>query len=134
MTLARDYGMQAVMSELDEDDRLEAIRRRLAAESSGTVDQFMKTQLPNRGPIPKGLVYLVIGLGMAYVGMTWGMQTLLGWCVIVICVCWYFLPALVGAKRPDRMAIFVLNLFLGWTLVGWVVALTWAVLPVRRSV
>jgi len=41
MTLARDYGMQAVMSELDEDDRLEMIRRRLAAEATGTCGKLV---------------------------------------------------------------------------------------------
>jgi hypothetical protein len=34
MTLARDYGTQAVTAELDEDDRLEMIRQRLAAQAA----------------------------------------------------------------------------------------------------
>jgi ABC-type sugar transport system permease subunit len=38
----------------------------------------------------------------------------------------YFLPTIVGIRRRNRSAIFVLNLFLGWALVGWVVALVWA--------
>ena len=38
----------------------------------------------------------------------------------------YFIPTLVGAKKRNVSAIFVLNLFLGWTVVGWVVALVWA--------
>lgn len=29
-------------------------------------------------------------------------------------------------KQPNFYSIFALNLFLGWTLVGWVVALVWA--------
>ena len=40
----------------------------------------------------------------------------------------YFLPtiiALVRSKR-DTLAIFLLNLFLGVTLIGWIVALVWA--------
>lgn len=40
----------------------------------------------------------------------------------------YFLPtivALVRSKR-DTLAIFLLNFFLGWTLIGWFVALIWA--------
>lgn len=40
----------------------------------------------------------------------------------------YFLPsiiALVKSKR-DTLAIFLLNLFLGWSVIGWVVALVWA--------
>lgn len=38
----------------------------------------------------------------------------------------YFLPSILGAKKRNAAAIFVLNLLLGWTLVGWVVALVWA--------
>lgn len=30
-------------------------------------------------------------------------------------------------KQPNFFSIFALNLFLGWTLVGWVVALVWAI-------
>ena len=40
----------------------------------------------------------------------------------------YFLPtivALVRSKR-DTGAIFVLNLFLGWTMIGWIISLVWA--------
>ncbi|NBX53217.1 MAG: superinfection immunity protein [Proteobacteria bacterium] len=41
----------------------------------------------------------------------------------------YFLPFIISLSRKhkDSTAIFVLNLFLGWTFVGWVVALIWAV-------
>jgi len=37
----------------------------------------------------------------------------------------YFLPGIVahGRDLKNTTAIFLLNLFLGWTLVGWVVAL-----------
>jgi len=41
----------------------------------------------------------------------------------------YFLPAFVGHKKRAAAAIFVLNFFLGWTFIGWVVALVWACLP-----
>ena len=41
----------------------------------------------------------------------------------------YFLPFLIALIRNhiDSTAIFVLNLFLGWTFFGWVIALVWAV-------
>jgi hypothetical protein len=40
----------------------------------------------------------------------------------------YFLPAIIANRRhPNATAITVVNLFLGWTLVGWVAALVWAV-------
>ena len=40
----------------------------------------------------------------------------------------YFLPDWVAQSRghPQRGSIFILNLFLGWTFLGWVVALIWA--------
>lgn len=47
-------------------------------------------------------------------------------CVLLIGVLIYFIPALVGQNRRNAGAIFVLNLLLGWTVIGWVVALVWA--------
>src|SRR5438874_6503805 len=38
----------------------------------------------------------------------------------------YFLPSLLARKKRQWTAIFVLNLLLGWTLLGWVGALVWA--------
>ena len=40
----------------------------------------------------------------------------------------YFLPDWVAQSRghPERGSIFILNLFLGWTFLGWVAALIWA--------
>ncbi|MFE9855676.1 superinfection immunity protein [Streptomyces sp. NPDC005780] len=40
----------------------------------------------------------------------------------------YFVPAVVAFSRgvPNKGSVLVLNLFLGWTLVGWVVALAMA--------
>ena len=40
----------------------------------------------------------------------------------------YFWPTFYAAKRQHKnlKAILVLNLFLGWTLIGWVAAFVWA--------
>jgi hypothetical protein len=40
----------------------------------------------------------------------------------------YFLPAIIAFARSkrDAGAILVLNFFLGWTAIGWVIALVWA--------
>jgi len=39
----------------------------------------------------------------------------------------YFLPSFIGRKKKNALGIFLLNLFLGITFVGWVVALVWSV-------
>jgi hypothetical protein len=41
----------------------------------------------------------------------------------------YFLPSLIAVARSKRdiAGIVLLNFFLGWTMIGWVVALVWAV-------
>ncbi len=48
---------------------------------------------------------------------------------LLIVLAAYFLPFIIALLRSHRQtaAIFVLNLFLGWTLVGWVVALAMSV-------
>ena len=40
----------------------------------------------------------------------------------------YFLPAIVAFQRAHKnsASILVVNIFLGWTLLGWVVALAWS--------
>jgi|SRR5271166_1416446 len=38
----------------------------------------------------------------------------------------YFIPSFVAAGHRNQGAIIVLNLFLGWTFLGWVIALVWA--------
>jgi hypothetical protein len=40
----------------------------------------------------------------------------------------YFLPSIIALARNkrDTLAIFLLNLFLGWSVIGWIVALVWA--------
>lgn len=41
----------------------------------------------------------------------------------------YFLPSIIALARSKRdiVGILLLNIFLGWTMIGWVVALVWAV-------
>lgn len=48
--------------------------------------------------------------------------------VLVVSFALYFLPSIIAwnSEKPNFLAIFVLNLFLGWTLVFWVLALVWS--------
>ena len=47
----------------------------------------------------------------------------------------YFFPTIVACQRKhhQRMPIILINLFLGWTLLGWVLALVWAVSAINPS-
>lgn len=46
----------------------------------------------------------------------------------------YLAPAIIAdmRKREDVLAITVVNVLLGWTIVGWVAALVWARHPVSE--
>jgi Superinfection immunity protein len=48
----------------------------------------------------------------------------------------YFLPTVVAGGRGHHNAgaILILNLFVGWTFLGWVGALVWAFTMVKRQV
>ncbi|HUJ92039.1 MAG TPA: superinfection immunity protein [Gaiellaceae bacterium] len=48
--------------------------------------------------------------------------------VLLVGVSLYFVPTIVGVIRkvPNVGSVVVINLFLGWTLIGWVVALAMA--------
>jgi Superinfection immunity protein/Short C-terminal domain len=52
----------------------------------------------------------------------------LGWLIFVVLLVPYFLPSIVAFSRgkDNAAAVFILNFFLGWTLIGWVVCLVWA--------
>ncbi|MEN9945340.1 MAG: hypothetical protein RLY18_1298 [Pseudomonadota bacterium] len=48
--------------------------------------------------------------------------------LITLLSLFYFLPVAIAfyRKRTNTGAIFALNLFLGWSFIGWVIALVWA--------
>ncbi len=52
-----------------------------------------------------------------------------GFILFILTLAFYFLPSIIALARKQRnaLAIFLLNFFLGWTFVGWVVALVWSV-------
>ena len=58
-------------------------------------------------------------------------QTAVG--VVILIALLYFVPSIVAAGRERNGGVLVLNFFLGWTLVGWVVALAWAASLPHRS-
>jgi hypothetical protein len=48
--------------------------------------------------------------------------------IIGILFALYFLPAFIASKRKhkNKDPIFIINLFFGWTLIGWVACLAWS--------
>jgi hypothetical protein len=47
-----------------------------------------------------------------------------------------FLPTVVARSRnhPNAAAIFLVNLFFGWTFIGWMVSLLWACARTQRPI
>lgn len=64
------------------------------------------------------------------------MDVVMVFLVALVAIAFYFLPALVAShrKHPNTNAITVLNLLLGWSLIGWVAALVWACSAFRADV
>jgi len=50
--------------------------------------------------------------------------------LIILFMALYFLPFFIAIAREhkNRLAIFLLNLLLGWTVLGWVGSLVWSVM------
>jgi len=45
---------------------------------------------------------------------------------VLIGLFFYFLPSRVGKNKKNANAIFCVNLLFGWSAIGWIVALIWA--------
>lgn len=56
------------------------------------------------------------------------MQVIMGLILIACIIGFYFLPYIIAKRNNHKNAeaIGILNMLLGWTLIGWVVALVWA--------
>ncbi|WP_439633749.1 superinfection immunity protein [Glycocaulis sp.] len=54
--------------------------------------------------------------------------------ILVLLLVGHFLPTIVALARGHHngFAIFLTNLLLGWTVIGWVVALIWSTTAVQR--
>jgi len=56
--------------------------------------------------------------------------------VIALVLVLYKVPTIIAACRrhPDTPALMSFNLFLGWTIAGWLVSLVWSLRPIPRPV
>ena len=51
-----------------------------------------------------------------------------GGLIALACLAIYFIPTMIalGRRKRNALGIFALNLFLGWSLIGWAAALVWS--------
>lgn len=45
---------------------------------------------------------------------------------LIVAALFYFLPTIIGRNKADFGGILLVNLLLGWTVIGWIMALIWA--------
>ena len=67
--------------------------------------------------------------------MSDGSSPLAGFVLMVIAFVAYFLPTFIAAKRnhPNGNGIGILNIFLGWTGIGWLASLIWSVSAINQA-
>lgn len=65
-----------------------------------------------------------------------GGSALVTFVVVITALVVYLLPWIIAVYRDHHQqgAIFVINVFLGWTFLGWVIALAMAASAVKRDV
>lgn len=56
------------------------------------------------------------------------MQSIFGIFTLILAVSLYFVPAMVaiGRRHVNALPVFLTNLYMGWTVLGWIAALIWA--------
>jgi hypothetical protein len=56
--------------------------------------------------------------------------------LILLIILFYFLPTMIAGRsgHPRTSGIFVINLVFGWSVLGWVIALVWALSPPLQAV
>jgi hypothetical protein len=116
-----------VSPQSNEARKAEEARKAAAEKDHEDIRRFKETMTANKAPesassLPS--VFTPAVTASVFRGFL-GVATLVAFVGVGIVI--YFLPAIVAAKFRNAGAIFVLNLLLGWTLIGWIVALVWAV-------
>lgn len=62
---------------------------------------------------------------------TWELMILIS---ILIMQFVYFFPVMIAIikKRSDTLQIYLFNIVLGWTVIGWIVALIWSLISINH--
>jgi Superinfection immunity protein len=72
------------------------------------------------------LVVVPLGLFVLLLNSDATQAQVQGWGFLIFVALLYFMPSFRAARTNRFLPIFALNLFLGWTLIGWIVAFVWA--------
>ena len=72
------------------------------------------------------LLIWTVGLFAAGTILIVAPQVIIAPAMLLFAAAVYFLPSFVGRHKRNAQAIAVLNLLLGWTIIGWIIALVWA--------
>jgi hypothetical protein len=85
--------------------------------------------------LAKIIIFFCIAAAVAITILSNPNTFLSGALLVGVCIFLYLLPTCVAANRKhnNEGAILALNLFLGWTLLGWVAALVWALTDNTRA-
>lgn len=75
------------------------------------------------------MLFLIMFVGIIAIflfGGVFGLLTLIAFKLALVAV--YFIPTIIAAykKHPQILWIFLINLFFGWSIVGWIIPLLWA--------
>ena len=55
------------------------------------------------------------------------------WFFVLLSLFLYFLPAYLARNKPNFTSILILNILAGWTGIGWIIALVWALSSGRQQ-
>ncbi len=57
------------------------------------------------------------------------------WLFTLLLVVLYFVPTMVAlnVNHKNKLSVILLNIFLGWTIIGWVGALVWSAMKTQRQ-
>ncbi len=86
--------------------------------------------------LTKLFAQLAVGIVIVYVVATTPIYNAIPeLALLAVGVAVYFAPSIFATRRehPNSLPIIIVNVFFGWTLIGWVVALAWAASSFEKS-
>jgi hypothetical protein len=113
---------RAAEAKAEEERRVRAEVEAQAEQQRQAEEAVRQREEADRQAAARGAEFARMAAEKAKAMKGWGLLGVGG----VIFLFLYFLPTIIGARKANSAAIFVLNLLLGWTGLGWIVALVWA--------